>query len=83
MFVWRMINEAKKAEIRAEAKNILDSFARALENVEVGREKVKKGVGGYREEEHGQKGDEDFRYRMFANAPEKDRDCIIVEKKKW
>jgi len=38
---------------------------------------------GFRQEEKGFKGDEDFRKRMFANAPKKDENHIIAESKKW
>ena len=78
-----MIAEKQKEQIREQAKEILDSFARALEKVKVKEEKVKKAVGGYRKEGAGQECDNDFRDRMFANAPEKEGDCIIAEKKKW
>ncbi len=78
-----MIAEKQKEQIRKQAKEILDSFARALEKIKVKEEKVKKVVGGYRKEGTGQKCDGDFHDRMFANAPEKEGDCIIAEKKKW
>lgn len=78
-----MINDREREEIRKQAKSILDNFVHALERVIVKKEMVRKAVGGYRKEGSGEKCDSDFRERMFANAPEKDGDCIIVEKKKW
>ena len=78
-----MITEEEKEEIRNEAKKILDNFASALENVKVKREKVKKHIGGYRKEKEGEKCDDDFHDRMFENAPSKEGDCIIAERKKW
>jgi hypothetical protein len=78
-----MIDEAKKEEIRREAKQILDKFANALERVKLKEKKAKKEAGGYREEGAGIKPDNDFRTRMFENAPEKDENCIIAEKKEW
>lgn len=78
-----MISDREKEEIRLQAKAILDDFAESLEKVKIEKERVKKAVGGYRKEGSGQKGNEDFREIMFANAPEKDGDCIIAEKKKW
>ncbi len=78
-----MISEKEKDSIRKEAKQILDNFASALEGVKVKKRGFKKRVGGYRKERDGQKCDEDFRNRMFDNAPSKDGDCIIAEKKKW
>ncbi len=78
-----MINDKEKEKIRLRAKAILDDFAASLEKVEIKKEKIKKGVGGYRKEGVGQKYDKEFRETMFANAPEKEGDCIIAEKKKW
>jgi len=78
-----MTNEAKKEEIRKEAKQILDKFANALEKVKLKEKKAKKEAGGYRYEGYGKKPNADFRKRMFENAPEKDDDCIIAEKKEW
>ena len=78
-----MITEKQRNEIKLEAKKILDSFASALESVKVKKESVKKQAGGYRKEKNGEKCDEDFRISMFENAPFKEGDCIIAEKKKW
>lgn len=77
------MDERKKEEIREQAKKILANFAKKLESVKFKEKKAKLDVGGFREEGSGAKGDEDFRKRMFANAPEKDDDCIIAEKKEW
>lgn len=78
-----MIGDKEREEIRLQAKGILDNFAASLEKVKIGKEKIKKPHGGYRKEGAGQKCDDDFRERMFANAPLKEGDCIIAEKKKW
>ena len=78
-----MINEAKREDIRKEAKQILEKFAKSLEKVKLKEKKEKKEVGGFREEGSGFKGSEDFRKRMFDNAPNKDEECIIAEKKEW
>ncbi len=75
-----MINEAKREEIKKEAKELLGKFAKSLEKVKL---KEKKEVGGFREEKEGMKGSEGFRKRMFDNAPNKDEDCILAEKKEW
>ncbi len=70
--------------LRKEARRILDKFASELDRVKLPKEKsLKKGVGGFREEGEGSKGDEDFRRRMFENAPSKEGDFILAEKKKW
>ena len=72
--------------LRKEARRILDKFASDLGRVRLPEEKdLKKGVGGFREEGSGssERGGGDFRERMFENAPSKDGDFIIAEKKKW
>lgn len=78
-----MINEKQKEEIRKEAKEILNNFASALDKVKIKKKEFKKPVGGYRKEGAGDKIDRDFRDSVFVNAPQKEGDCIIVEKKKW
>ncbi len=79
------ITEEKKEAIKKEATQILDNFSKALENVKfsVSKKEPKEGAGGFREEGQGIVGDTDFRARMFANAPNKDKDFVIAEKKKW
>ena len=77
------MDEKKREEIKSEAKEILKKFSKALENVKFKEKEGKKGVGGFRGEGAGLKGNDDFRKRMFENAPEKDDDCIIAEKKSW
>jgi len=78
-----MIDDAKKEEIREEARRILHNFAQKLEKVKLKEKKGKKEAGGFREEGEGLSADEDFKKIVFENAPEKDGDCIIAEKKKW
>jgi hypothetical protein len=77
------INEQKRAEIQEQARAILDNFSKALAKVKLEKKEFKKEVGGFRKEEQGLKSDADFRKRMFENAPNKDKDCIITETKKW
>ena len=78
-----MINQGKQEEVRKEAKKILDNFANALGKVRIKKKEFKKEIGGYREERNGEDCNNEFRKTMFENAPEKDGDCIIAEKKKW
>ena len=77
------MNEAKREEIRGQAKKILANFAKSLERVKFREKAEKKEVGGFREEKEPSKQDADFRKRVFDNAPNKDEDCIIAEKAKW
>jgi hypothetical protein len=70
-------------KIRKEAKEMLDKFASALDDIDIDIKSEKREEGGFREEGSGESSDSDFRDSMFANAPEKDGDCIVAEKKKW
>ena len=79
-----MISEKQREEIREEAREILESFVGALEKAgEVKEKRIKRAVGGFREEREGENCDDEFRKRMFANAPSVEGDCITAEKKKW
>ncbi len=79
------VSEKEKEKIKEEAKQILDNFSKVLEKVKIKeiKKSEKKEVGGFREEGPGKLGSGDFRKRMFENAPIKDGDFIIAEKKKW
>lgn len=77
------ITEQEREKIREEAKEILEKFGASLSKVKLKEKKEKKSLGGFREEGNGEKGDADFRKRMFENAPNKNEDSIIAEKKKW
>jgi predicted Asp-tRNA(Asn)/Glu-tRNA(Gln) amidotransferase subunit C len=79
----RFMDSKEKEKIRKEARKLLDKFSRSLEKVEVKEEKIKKNRGGFREEGNGEESDADFKKRMFENAPEKDENFIIAEKKNW
>ena len=78
-----MLSDSDKEKIRKEAREILDEFGKSLKGVKLQGEEFKKEVGGYREESHGVEGDEKFREGLFRNAPEKEGDCLVAEKKKW
>lgn len=69
--------------IKKEAKQIMDDFMKALE--EVGEVEEEYGI---RRENNVRKPSEckygeDFKKRMLANAPSKEDGCIVAEKKKW
>ena len=72
-----------KDEVRKKAKEILDKFSKSLEKVTIKKKELKRGAEGYRVEGKGKSCDADFRKKMFANAPNKDENCIIAEVKKW
>ena len=77
------MDEKKEEKIRKEAKEILRKFSKAIEKVKIKKKDLKGKAGGFREEKEQEECDKDFRKRMFENAPEKDDECIIAEKKKW
>jgi hypothetical protein len=77
------INEAKRDAIRKEAKGILNKFAKTLEKVKLKGKIGKQEVGGFRIEGEGKVADARFREIMFKNAPNKNDNSIIAEKKSW
>jgi len=77
------MDEKKREEISKQAKVILSKFAKSLEKVKFKEKVGKEKLGGFREEQEPMEPNEDFRKRIFDNAPNKDDDCIIAEKKIW
>ena len=83
-FLFHKVSEKEKEAIKKEAKRIMDKFSEKLSNVGkkiseplIYREEFE------REEKEGKESNFDFRERMFVNAPRKNKDFIIAEKKKW
>ncbi len=77
------MDEGHSEQIRKQAKSILDQFAAAFEGVSIKERAFKKEVSGFREEGEPGLSDNDFRERMFANAPHVSGDAIIAESKRW
>mgnify|MGYP001614584414 FL=1 len=77
------MKEEQKETIQKEAKEILRRFAASLEKVSSKKKPLKEEFGGFREEGSGESANQEFRKQMLKNAPEKDNDFIIAEKKKW
>jgi Asp-tRNA(Asn)/Glu-tRNA(Gln) amidotransferase C subunit len=71
-----------KEEIKRQAKEIMDNFARALAKVKVVEGKVER-KEDRREEKEGEEADSDFRKIMFENAPKTKDGCIEAEKGEW
>jgi len=78
-----MINETKRKEIRKESSEILERFSKSLNNVKIKEKDVIENEEGFREEGKGEECDNKFRERMFANAPNKEGNFIIAEKREW
>ena len=79
------LSESEVEQIRLQAKELLDKFSRALSEVKVkeGEEWNVERENFSREDGEGVKTKEEFRKIMLENAPNKNEDFIIAEKKKW
>ena len=77
-----MASESEREHIRKEARMILDKFGAMLDKVNVHGASEREGTS-VREEGKGETCNDDFRKRMFDNAPAKKGDCIVAEKAKW
>ena len=79
-----MLDDKKREQVRKQAKAIMDKFAKSLDSI---KEKVSDSFVE-RDQDRRQEGEEkvtDFHFRkiMFENAPSKNGDSILGEKKKW
>lgn len=84
-FLYKKLSGKEKKEIKKEADLIIEKFSKNLE--------VLKGLpdeSGVRRQEtmrlshkEGKKGDVEFKKRIFANTPNKNKYFIIAEKKSW
>ncbi|MCK4552870.1 hypothetical protein KAT80_01575 [Candidatus Pacearchaeota archaeon] len=82
-FLWHKVSEKEKKEIKKQAKSIMDSFSKKLSRVDMKiSESLIERDEGEREEKEGECLDLD-RKIMFENAPNKNKDFIIGEKKSW
>jgi len=64
------VEEDKRAEIKREAKKLLDKFSKSLQNVKANEVNVVR-EQDRRQEGNGSEGDKEFREIMFENAPQK------------
>ncbi len=81
-FLWHEVSEKEKEDIRKQAKSIMDSFSKKLAKVGKVKESFIERPLDEREEGK-EKIPEIDRDIMFKNAPNKNKDFIIAEKKKW
>lgn len=70
-------------QLEEETKKLLDKFSKSLSSVKSNEEWNVEREADRRAEKDGEKCDNDFRKIMFENAPQKDDDFIIAEKKTW
>ena len=83
-FLFHKVSEKEKEDIKREAKQIMDSFAKKLDKIPEGKlkEPIIEREKGEREEGEG-KGCGINREIMFSNAPSKNDDFIVAEKGGW
>ena len=77
------MDEKEQEKIREEAKELLKKFAKSLEKVDIGKAEESKEQSGMRKEGEGEETDDNFKSRVFKNAPETEGDFVVAEKKKW
>ncbi len=80
-FLWHKVSEKEKEGIKRQAKKIVDDFSKKLANVAKIPEPIVERNESAREEND--KCFEIDKEIMFENAPEKNKDFIIVEKGRW
>lgn len=85
-YLWHQVSEEEKQKIKKEAKQIMDSFAKALERVEKKETKSKglvKRQSQTRKETKTQKSASAFKKLFFENAPQKEGNLVKAEKGGW
>ena len=84
-FLFHKVSEHEKEQIKKEAKGIMDKFSKKLSKIDkkiseplIERDEFE------REESFNEKEiNSDFMERILKNAPNKNKDFILAEKKKW
>lgn len=82
-FLWHKVSEKEKEDIKKQAKQIMQNFSKKLDKV---KSKVKEGSIERQESERKEgieEAQEIDKEVMFENAPSKNKDFIIGEKKQW
>jgi hypothetical protein len=81
-FLWHEVSEKEKADISKQAKSIMDDFSNKLSSADKLKEAEVIRKESERFEGSGIKLPLDKK-TMFDNAPDKNKDFIIAEKKTW
>lgn len=83
-FLFHKVSEKEKKEIKQQAKNIIEDFSKQLSklNKNVKEPTIERKIQE-RKEKNPRESDIEFRKKMFANAPNKNENFIIAEKKQW
>ena len=81
-FLWHKVSDKEKEAITKQAKGIMDDFSKKLSKFDkLGEAEIIRDVSE-RKEGEGKCLDIDKKL-MFSNAPNKNKDFIIAEKKSW
>ena len=82
-FLWHQMSDKEKEEVKKQVSSIIDSFSKKLSQI---KDKIEVDDAILREDfERSEEGEplEISKRIMFENAPDKNEDFIIGEKKKW
>jgi Asp-tRNA(Asn)/Glu-tRNA(Gln) amidotransferase C subunit len=83
-FLFHKVTEKEKQGIKKQAKKIIDDFSKKLDKI---NKKISTSViereKGERQEKKSKECDNDFREIIFENAPNKNKDFLLAEKKQW
>ena len=82
-FMWHQVSEKEKEVIKQKAKSIMDSFSKKLDKVKSKVEDSFVELDEFERVEGEGKSQDLDREIMFENAPNKNRDFILGEKKVW
>jgi Asp-tRNA(Asn)/Glu-tRNA(Gln) amidotransferase C subunit len=77
------MQEKEIETIKTETKKLLDKFSKSLDTVKSSEEWNVKRDEDRRKDGEGKNVDKDFRKIMLENAPNKNEDFILAEKKTW
>jgi len=83
-FLFRKVSKEEKEEIKKQAKAVMDNFSKKLSKIDkkIGESLIERDEGEREEKKEGEC-DGSFREIMFENAPKKNKDFIIGERKRW
>lgn len=83
-FLFHTLSDKEKEDVKKEAKKLMDSFSEKLSKVKISDdEPTIKRKEFEREEGDGKDINETFKGLILENAPNKNENFIIAEKKKW
>ncbi len=83
-FLYKKLTEKERGEIKKESEKIINSFGKKLSEIKkLPGESFIERKNLFREEGPGSLGNEELKKRILNNAPEKNKEFIIAEKKGW